>query len=179
MKKDSLIRIFIGIPMPDAFLHSYSLFLQKNKQYNIRWVKESNTHITLLFIGNIMYNELEKYILKISEIIYNTRYFKLKYDNIKLMPDIKPYMIWAVFKRNKDFEELSNNLHNSFNVNNEKEKIPHCTLARFKAGTLNNFNLIKNKFPKQIVVNKIFLWQSVLKNTGAEYYKIAEFPLFQ
>ena len=61
-----------------------------------------------------------------------------------------------------------------------KEQYIHITLARFKKplarNELQEINLPKGKF-EDFTLNKITLYESVLRNSGPIYKIVAEFPL--
>ncbi len=174
-------RLFIGIPLPGAFVKSVSEVKDKNVHIGkIRWTPSQNLHITLHFLGDTEEAEVKGVMEELAGLTRKFEPFTLVFQQYALAPIKQPYMIWAVFLPNEHFIQLSKTLVGKFSVDAKKLKkpIPHVTLARFKyLNSPHRIVLPTSTEPLEIQVNTITLWESVLKPAGAQYTALQNFPL--
>ena len=180
-------RLFVAIPLKEnikIFLHQYKNHFT---QENINWTKKENLHITLHFLGNVKDQQIPKLIDKINTALLNIKSFSLQLKGAVLAPPNKiASMVWAQFKKNKDYYQLCFKLHNAIQkfenkkhieTENHKELIPHITLARFKGAV----DLAQDYLPKlalqKIQVNSCHLMESKLTPDGPIYSTLATFLL--
>jgi len=174
-------RLFIGIPLPVAFVQCVREVKDKNAHIGkIRWTPSQNLHITLHFLGDTEEVEVKGVMDELAGLTWKFEPFELVFQKYTLAPVKRPYMIWATFLPNENFIQLSKALVGKFSVDARKLKkpVPHVTLARFKY--LNNPHRIvlpTEREPLEIQVNTITLWESVLKPAGAQYTALQNFPL--
>jgi RNA 2',3'-cyclic 3'-phosphodiesterase len=173
-------RLFIGIPLPEIFVKELSAFKNENQFVSgLRWVPERNLHITLCFIGDKeehLIPEIEK---QIETVIRNISSFTLDFENFQFGPfPKKAYMLWATFRNNEFFNNISSIFEKEIlNNNNPRKPKSHITLARFKRINKEEVNL---DFPieiNEVNVTEIYLYESELKESGAEYNVINKFKL--
>lgn len=174
-------RLFIGIPVPEEIKKIFNNVQSQNKKNNgIRWVRDNNLHITVCFLGDIENGRIDKIILTLSQLLLGEKKFKLQFDRFQLSPQKEPYMIWARFKDEENFTNLSSIMAHIFNNENSntKKPTPHITLARFNKKTnIEKINLLNDLSLYEINVEKIILYKSVLKPSGAQYYPLTEYNL--
>lgn len=174
-------RLFIGITVPKEIKRNFKNLQSKNKGNNgIRWVNDNNLHITLYFLGDIENAKIDNIIIILTQLLLGKKEFKLKFDRFQLSPKKKPYMIWARFKDEENFTDLSSIMTHIFNTKNSdtKKPIPHITLARFNKKTnIEKINLLNDLSLDEINVEKIILYKSVLDLSGAQYYPLTEYNL--
>lgn len=173
-------RLFIGIPLSSACIDEINAFMIENQYVNgIRWTPLKNLHITLCFIGDYKTSLVEKLKSEIQEIINNTSAFDMHLEHFQFGPNYKKaYMIWATFKKNNQFADISKELERKI-LNNPNPKDPksHITICRFKHIEKSEINF---DFPienEHLMVNKINLYESILKKSGSEYHVLKEFIL--
>ncbi len=179
-----IIRLFVGIPLPDAIKHQlFSFQTLYTKLYGIRWVPVENLHITTLFIGKTDIVLLPEIKEKLENVISQTDPFQLQLEQFCYVPTQRPKMIWATFFKKEEFThlvelvtgELSSFLSDTIS---HKEPIPHATIARIKK--FKNFKAITFDpiiTDDIVTVNECILWQSVLNSEGAKYTILETFSL--
>ncbi len=180
-----MIRIFVAFPVM-AELKSASLELsEKNGLLSgIRWIPINNLHITLFFIGEIEDRNLENVKNAITISVEGQRSFILQYDSIVLKGVNRTSMIWAQFRKNEAYTQLSESIYNSVMefmtiTPTHKDPIPHCTLARIKNETditgIDTSVLLSKE--TEICVDKVELWQTKKNPEGVWYESLISIPL--
>ncbi len=179
------IRTFIAFKLPKNIISSISEIQNRFKSYafKARWVNPENIHLTLKFLGDINYTDIEK----VSETIINTANshtpVSLAVKGAGVFPGIKrPRVIWVGLTG--EIEKLVG-IQNNIEENLEelgfpREKRPfrgHLTLGRIK-GKINTKKLLDvikkfEKFESKLfIADKIFLFKSELKSTGSVYTEL-------
>lgn len=164
-------RLFIGVPLKQgkkAVLYDF----QMKQLYDpkINWVAAPNLHITMHFIGDYPMLKIPELKDTLHQFFSKFSRFCLSFDRLMLMPPKKPHMVWAKLSQNDAFTNLSNELAHLFGAKTNKKPIPHITLARFKSGAdTASINLSLDQPFSNVQVQKVHLYQSVLKPDGPEY----------
>lgn len=176
------LRLFFAINLPDSLKDKIERRLREIAiPINVKYTPKENLHLTILFLGNILIDDVPQ-ILKISDEIFNQiNPFDLYATDISVAPSANyARMIWLNFEKNnilenikQKLEESLSNLGISFQKEN-REMRPHITLARFEPTHL-EFNNIK--FPLHFKVNEIFLMESRLQKPHALYIPLKRFLL--
>jgi RNA 2',3'-cyclic 3'-phosphodiesterase len=172
-------RLFVGIPLDIEILREVKEFIEiQQPQKGLRWTPIENIHITTCFIGDTDTHQVNTIISEIDFEVASIHPFNIVIDSFCFAPKQDPYMIWLRFKHNASFEKLVDGLHRKV-LNKQagtKDYVPHATLSRFKS-TPPLINFDKSLETDQFVVNKLILWESELRPTGAVYSKIKTFSL--
>ena len=184
------IRTFIAFKLPKNIILSIRKIQEDIKSYafKVRWVNLEKIHLTLKFLGNINYTDIEK----VSESIINTvnghAPISLAVKGAGVFPGIKrPRVIWVGLTG--EIEKLTG-IQNDIEENLEelgfpREKRPfkgHLTLGRIK-GKINPKKLLDamkkfEKFESELfIADKIFLFKSDLKSTGSVYTELKSISL--
>ena len=173
-------RLFVGVPIQQETKKIFHQLRIKNKNIEgIKWVSDDNLHITTCFLGDIENNKINNIVFVLQQFLLGKKKFQLHFNKFQLSPKRKPYMIWARFQQDEYFSDLSTMIK-LFNkdVNKLKKPIPHITLARFNKKTnINEINLSNNFKTLEVKIEKIILYKSILKPSGAQYYPINEYHL--
>ena len=137
---DKLLRTFISVTLPKEIVN-LSRMLQttvRSKKDNVKWVNPGNIHLTLKFLGHTPPSAIDKINSVLSGMVG-------KYENIKLevsgtgsfpVPE-RPRVLWLGVKGQvKQLQELVHNINNELEKDGflieEKDYVPHITLARIK-----------------------------------------------
>ena len=137
---DKLLRTFISVTLPKEIVN-LSRMLQttvRSKKDNVKWVNPGNIHLTLKFLGHTPPKAVDKINSVLSGMVG-------KYENIKLevsgtgsfpVPE-RPRVLWLGVKGQvKQLQELVHNINNELEKDGflieEKDYVPHITLARIK-----------------------------------------------
>lgn len=177
-------RLFVGIDLPlshkDEFVKVQSLLTIPKA----RWVTKENLHLTIHFLGYIE----EDHVPAISELMSNIASkfpsFELFYNQLIIAPPKKPpRLLWVLFKKEKEFERLSELVidttreFTSPRVRNKKIEIfAHVTLARFPYLSKKEVTLPKPNL-KSLSIEQFHLFESKLSPKGPSYTIIETFNL--
>lgn len=190
-------RLFIAIPLSEDWIGAFGDFQKRcDKEFDLknerdfRWTKVDNLHITICFLGWIEEDKVSDISQKLKEILTSVKSFELEFDTIAFAPPHRtPYMIWAVFKNSRAYQELVKSVNGAMKEFSEevaseegRESIPHITLARFKDGRVLKYeDMLKLFSTKEIIlkVDNILLMESKLSPTGPTYFSIENFALAQ
>ncbi len=179
-------RFFIALPVDDEkSLESLSgIFkhLNKNRQF-FKIVPMHNYHITIKFFGSLN-PETSESLLKSLLLLNQLKQVEYKIRGIGAFPSANnPSVIWAGLQCNEnplnEIIKSAETLAASIGIPPENRKfIPHLTLARVKKEEKipAEFELFLNENKDLPFASSVFkeliLYESILKNTGAEYKKI-------
>lgn len=182
-------RVFIAINLPSKIKRELISYQKEWNHLPVRWTPFDNLHITLVFIGSVTQNQINR-IKKITQkVAESLDPFSVHLHNICLAPPNKPpRMFWVEGKRNKQITELKNKLEKALvkvdNTGLDKGESrtyhPHITLGRINKDEwreLNQQPQINKEISIDVPVNSIDVMKSELKPTGAEYSVINKFSL--
>ncbi len=188
MNKKEIKRLFIAIDLPQGARKKIkdATGISFSGLKGIKPIPEKNIHITIKFLGNTELKKIADIKENIKKAVADIRPFNF---NIKkrLGAFPNPYRARVVFA---EIEDSANNMEKIFNkieeklkdlkIKKEKRKfIPHATVARLKKRK--NISGILEKVEvegiPEIYCDKVLLYESVLKPSGAEYFVIGEFKL--
>lgn len=178
----SQIRAFIAIEIPDeigkALRDTRQILTSRPEQGGIRWVKMSNIHLTLRFLGNVDSTLLPVLYERLDIIAAGNAPFSLDLDILGCFPNSRrPRVIWVGLVG--DTERLSllygsvESMLTSLGWDAEGRKYhPHLTLGRVK----DSRRVVKSQLPwgevlveGHMEVKSIHLVESQLLPTGALY----------
>jgi len=178
-------RLFISIPLNQKILEMLTNYKKQYAQDFIRWIPAKNLHITLYFLGKIKQKLIPDLISKLNYIATQTKTFALEFEQITKAPtNHSPSMIWAQFKNNEIYENLTKaisqevkNFVENQNLHKNKKSIPHITIARCKNSfKLKNLELTQKKL-SNLEVDAFHLMESQLDTKGSNYSIIETFIL--
>ncbi|MFW6326833.1 MAG: RNA 2',3'-cyclic phosphodiesterase [Bacteroidota bacterium] len=179
MVDDKTIRLFLGIPLDiNTYDHLLNYIANKNLDIrNFKWTDKANLHLTVLFIGNVTYDNLENIKSTISQVLKGFPTFNLYFRNLSYgPPGEKKSMIWVNYEKNENFKHLvfrlSESLLHKAHVN---DPLPHVTLARFKGKP--DWKADLNLNLPVLPCKSINLWQSELTEAGPKYSVLQSFDL--
>ncbi|HOM33079.1 MAG TPA: RNA 2',3'-cyclic phosphodiesterase [Candidatus Paceibacterota bacterium] len=175
-------RLFFAIDLPLEIKEKALKLIQKNtlpKSANLTPVE--NLHLTLLFLGNVLMDDISL-IIKIAENVFSCYSpFDLYFKDITVAPNKNyPRMIWLNGEFNETIKQIKDDLEKELEyskINFQKEnrglKI-HITLCRFLP---EKFSLDPIAFPAHFKVKEVILMESELKKPHAIYIPLKNFPL--
>jgi 2'-5' RNA ligase len=182
------IRCFVAIALPSDLKNNLTILVAqlKKQEPSIRWVKIENIHLTLKFLGEITYQQVEAVQHALEATAANFSPFVLKTTQVNLFPNKnKPRVIWLGLEENDMLSRLQQQIEtttSSLGFAREKRPFtPHLTLGRMRYPQ--NFNDLYNYVhnhplpPYEIAVKAYILMRSVLKPEGAIYSPIYRYSL--
>lgn len=149
----------------------------------MKWTKEANLHITLLFLGHVDEESLPEICLKTRKVTENKNIFDIEFDTIELFPSASdPKMIALTGPPSADLLTLHEELEKSLGIFTASKKSfrPHITLGRgrkYKWEALENKPSIREKFPLIITAETIDVMASDFGDGNSEYTIIESCPL--
>ena len=169
-------RIFASIDLTPVN-REYLGRLQKHDIYWIKWMKPSNYHITLNFLGDLSAARIQEVKEVLTEVTKQFSPFTLKLSKITTELD----MLWLVPDESPELEnlqaELKNTLRGARLGKRERRSFsPHILLAKSKTGRPMK-PVIENFVPFELQVEKISLYESELTPGAATHRLIQSFEL--
>lgn len=193
--KDENTRIFFSLKPGKQLMQIIEDFKRANDDLDVRWIKNSNLHVTLLFAGEIKNELVPEFISRINGLNFSFNEIKLTAEQFGFAPDPQnARMLWLKLHKNPEFSSLANILRDTaFDFSQEKgikfnlpkknfEPTPHITLARFKPQNAQKQGAYLNLMlppDAQLITENFQLTESKLKPKGAEYNELKSFPLNQ
>lgn len=176
-------KIFISINIPDKIKKSLIKATKKWQDLPMKWVKEANLHITLLFLGYIDEETLPEICQKTREVVENMDIFDIEFDRIELFPSADdPKIIALTGPDNENLLELYDSLGKTLEIFNVSKKSfrPHITLGRgrkYKWEALEMKPSISENYPLVITAETIDVMASDFGDGENEYTIIESCPL--
>lgn len=149
-----------------------------------RWVRVEGMHVTLKFIGYVEDSKFEAIVSALSKVHSNAP-VELQFKGIGFFPsERRPRVCWCGIEASSNLAELARDIEQPLvplGIAAEKRDfVPHLTLARFdsphgldkliqKVHELESLDLGSTR------ETQFYLFESVLKRSGAEYTKLKSF----
>jgi len=181
-------KIFININIPDKTKKrlvraTEAWQLARPGDLPVKWVKEPNFHITLIFLGFILDNAVVEVCEKVRAAVFNLEIFDIEFNRIELGPsETDPKTIWITGEANDDLRILQESIEKALGiyVTSKKTFRPHITLGRIRAhlwAELPEKPSINRDYPLIITVESADVMASEFENEGQEYTIIESCPL--
>lgn len=184
------IRSFIAIELPEKIIDAIQKVQERLRSYgfNVRWVRPQNVHLTLKFLGDINQAEAEQVGRAILESGKRFAPLALAAKGVGTFPSIKrPRVIWiGVAGQLNELIGLQKTLDGklaAIGFPAEKRAFKgHLTLGRAK-GSIGPKQLLEAMAElagfetEPFVADKVALFKSELKPSGAVYTKLMEASL--
>jgi RNA 2',3'-cyclic 3'-phosphodiesterase len=181
-------RGFIAIDIPDEFraIIKQAQTGLRELPGDIKWTNPKSVHLTLKFLGQTSKDLIKPISETMAGLVKGIEPFDLKLEGTGVFPNLKfPRVIWIGLIG--EIDKLAD-LQNKVELSVEKFGFPpegrkftaHLTLGRVKSGRGNEqwSNLIEKTVVENspsFRVSSFYLFESVLKPSGAEYKKLASF----
>jgi RNA 2',3'-cyclic 3'-phosphodiesterase len=176
-------RLFVGINLNNPLKRKLAKKIEQWQDLPVKWSREENFHLTLLFLGYVDDEKLMGYCQKLSAAIKKSNPLFLEMKSIELAPDAKkPKMVWYTGEVSPELKSLTEKIEKAldFFVVRKKSFSPHITLGRLRAEKWKKLSEpinINEPLDAVIPVTEIVLFESFLEN-GRRIYEIIEtFPL--
>jgi 2'-5' RNA ligase len=181
-------KIFISINLPDRTKKGLVSATEKWQPARpgalpVKWVKEPNLHITLLFLGFVMDEAVTDICAAVKKVAEDTEIFDVNFDKIELGPSIPdPKMIWLSGEANESLRLLQENVEKALGifVSSKKTFWPHITLGRIRARRwqeLPEKPVVEKSFPLVVTAESVDVMASEFEQEGMEYTIIESCPL--
>jgi len=172
----------VGIDLPADLKRKIFVFAQRiTKGLKVKLVEEENLHLSLVFLGEIEEEKVERVKALLARVKVGE--IELSLARLEVFPSkARPQLIWIRVKgqTGKLFslykQTVDGLLGEGFILKkNALQFLPHITIARIKGGGVRSMEgeLIEGKF----TAKKVTLFKSQLTSTGPLYSKIGEFAV--
>jgi RNA 2',3'-cyclic 3'-phosphodiesterase len=179
------VRAFICIEMPSAIkerINDLQRALKKN-QAHISWVKSSNIHLTIKFLGDVQASKIQSAIDALARATQSTGEFEIEVGGAGCFPSPKnPRVLWVGLSRLPEpLAQLHSNIENEFAregfPREQKRYSPHLTIGRVRAplnAAKTADDLIATGFePHTFKAAEVILMRSDLNPSGSIYTPLA------
>jgi len=176
-------KIFISMNLPDRDKKRLIRATEKWQDFPVKWVKEPNLHVTLVFLGHIMDESMPEICEKISEAVKNTEMFDLEFETIELGPDAKnPKIVWLSGEASENLKILHEKIEKALGIfiNSKKSFRPHITLGRIRGRKWEALSPKPEIFEKHnliVSVESVDIMASDFGDGSREYMTIQVCPL--
>lgn len=176
-------KIFISINIPEKVKKRLEMATQKWKEFPVKWTKEANLHITLVFLGFVDEDMIPGICQKVSKTSQKKELFDLEFEEIGLFPsESAPRMVALIGKASEELKNLVNSIEEELEISYAPKKSfrPHITLGRIRKHKWEDMDIvpeIKEKFSVDIAVRSIDIMASNFGEGGSEYFLIESCPL--
>ena len=186
----NIIRTFIAVEIPDKIISSIAKVQEDIKTYGfkIRWVQPESIHLTLKFLGNIEAADAENVGRAVCKAARAVAPLSLQAKGIGVFPGIRrPRVVWVgITGQLETLGRLQKTLdENLAAIGFPKEKRPfkgHLTLGRIQKKidsktfieALDTLGIFETE---TFTADRVVLYKSELKASGAVYTKLVSAPL--
>jgi 2'-5' RNA ligase len=185
------IRSFLAFELPTQISEIVSHVCQEMRKtsLDVRWVREDHIHLTIIFMGNVLADQIENIGNSVEKLCQNYGPFTITLRGTGLFPGKRnPRVLWiglaGDLERMADFRDALQQQLKVFGIRQETRPLrPHLTIARFRKGAkpsvhleglLSNYQNLTSPVCK---LEELILFKSSLKPTGAVYSKLGQWPL--
>ena len=174
-------RLFVGIKIDKKLGKEVQNWEGVFKKLPVRRIKSENLHITLVPPWYEEEEKLHKLIEGLRELGLNINPFKIHFEKVEFGPDTKrPRLIWAIGGKPAEVDQLEKTLSSFLQKEPQrKNDLIHLTLGRFKPKDFRTFTIksVQDNVDWNQTVDSLCIFESQLKQTGAEYKVLEEFRI--
>ncbi|HUF40177.1 MAG TPA: RNA 2',3'-cyclic phosphodiesterase [Anaerolineales bacterium] len=190
----AVIRAFIAIDLSEDIIRKLGEIStglhDRMGELPVRWIPAENVHLTLKFLGDVSATNVERLAEIIRRVALAHECFEISVGSLGVFPNAKrPRVIWlgveapqALFSIQRGIDQETSRLGYE---TKEQEFSPHLTIARVsRSAGYRELKSIGDQLESETVgflgaarVEKINLYRSDLKPTGAEYSVVYSGPL--
>lgn len=185
------IRSFLAFELPQEIKKIIFHVSEEAKKFplDVRWVKASNIHLTMVFMGNILIKHLEGISEAVSKACKMYGLFNISLKGMGVFSNRRdPRVLWigleGDIERMSYFRGTLQKTLKPFGVKEEKRRFnPHLTLGRFRKGSRSSEHLddllsrYQDLTSPVYTLEKLVLFKSNLNPKGAVYSKLNTWPL--
>lgn len=187
-----MLRLFIGCPIDmvsESEIAAAVVPLHKTTR-PVRWLKQSNWHVTLAFIGDVQDSALAAIEQSVSRCLVDQKSLSAPLVQLAAFPDHESAILAAIVEASDELKVLQQRVAGacaelSIPLRDGAYR-PHITLARKARGILQdsagnnqNNNAINNchQLRGDLDIKTVALYRSVVTEAGREYHIIKHWPL--
>lgn len=149
---------------------------QARRWPDARWARRENLHLTACFFGDVEEEWVTALADDLALGLSGIPPFRLEFEKISLAPpgSRAPTMIWAGFRPSRAYEDLARLVRAgarkyALGMPDEKELLPHVTLARFRSRQRAEAGIAQLEAPPPFTVSAAEFIESELSPAGPTY----------
>ncbi|MFC2143778.1 RNA 2',3'-cyclic phosphodiesterase [Candidatus Aenigmatarchaeota archaeon] len=182
------MRLFVAIDIDDDAKSRISDIINKLKHtdYDVKWVRPENLHITLKFLDEVYEDDIDGIVKGISDTVKDTNKFTLGIGEVGYFGNpgfVK--VIWIDVKKGKnELIDLSKNINKQLSHTRSEDHEPssHITIGRVRSNRnmdklMKSINELKDVKLCEVDVKNVKLKSSVLQKDGPVYSDFKTFTL--
>ncbi len=180
------MRVFIAVDLPSEVREQFGQIQRELEPLSgkARWVAPASIHITLKFIGEVPDKRIEAIDTALTSLTWKA--FTVTVSGVGFFPGNRsPRVFWAGIKAptmQELAEQLDSRLESLGFEKENREFRPHITLARARDAKIDSlFVNAASRYAEHafgsFIVDRIYLFKSILKPSGAVYQRIKEYVL--
>lgn len=183
-------RLFIAIPLsPEPVLSGLLQTLSSELYYErINWVKATNMHLTLKFLGPTAEEKIPEIVAAINNCVCDFEPFVLQFNKTGIFGSrYQPRVLWLGLNEvPEQLHPLANGIIDAMDrigfKRDRQNFVPHLTLGRIKNLTDKpRFQEVIGNISQKIYIStsveKLLLYESILHKDGPEYRVIDSFKI--
>lgn len=181
------MRLFIALDLPEQVGAALSELVERLRKSarGPRWVRLEGVHITLKFIGEAHDDQAERIRAALAT-IRGLAPVEMRFSGLGFFPSERcPRVFWAGIEGGPPLAALAAAIETTLEplgIAREKRDFhPHITLARLES--MDGVGVLRAAATEMATtefgcatVTEFYLYQSVLKRSGAEYTRLAGYP---
>ena len=182
-------RLFVAIKLDPGkeFLKQLCELRSQFFDERIKWVEEHNIHVTLKFFGETKEERIPGIYKALEEVVAETDAFSFSLQKLGIFgSSYDPRVVWVGIEPFADLSSVMKIIRDKMNVigfePDRQNLVPHLTLGRIKF--LKDKKLFqqiidqnKEISSQKIRVDRIILFESILKKEGPVYLALKTFQL--
>lgn len=178
------IRSFIAIPIPQEMANALgdiaAQMAYQDKSNAVRWVDQTNYHVTLAFLGEQDETDLEELAEHLEANLPQIS-LPVSLSHLSPFPEGRPRLIAAMIGKNEALLELHRKVAAAIvasSIKLDKRRfIPHLSLGRYRHSKKPFWGAIPTAINLSTEVTEVVLYESILTPNGAEYEPLYRVPL--
>ncbi|MEO0019501.1 MAG: RNA 2',3'-cyclic phosphodiesterase [candidate division WOR-3 bacterium] len=157
--------------------------LKVRTQLNVKWVKPEQMHLTLVFLGEVSLDFIQRAKIELGAVAQGFGPFDCRLKGLGGFPSTnKARVLWAGLEKGEDeLKRLQSAVAEALKrigyVPEKRPFSPHLTLGRLREPDSIGFIQGVSFASSNWLVKELILFKSELKPTGPVYTKISQFPL--
>lgn len=178
------IRSFIAIPVSgdsaNVLGDCAAKMAYQDKSNAVRWVDQSNFHITFAFLGDQNESALEEIAERLDEVLPQTG-FDVAVTHLSPFPESRPKLIAAMLEKTEQLIDLQSLVLGALMTSaidfDKRKFLPHITLGRYRHSKNIYAGGIPTKLDVALDIKEVVIYQSTLTSNGAEYEALFRLPM--
>jgi len=185
------IRSFLAFEIPEEIKETVSFIYKglKASSLDVRWVRQENIHLTVIFMGNINESDLGSIERAVEKTCSKYAPFRIKAKGAGVFSSLRnARVLWIGVEGDTErmsyFRDSLQKRLRPFGIKRENKRFsPHLTVGRFKKGFNQTDKLrevidrFKDVISPEAVLNELVLFKSELRPDGAVYTKLNSWPI--